>query len=439
MTDVYPVRIFESELRVICDETMDFADIETGGNLFGSLTHGGSPTVWLATRPDGTFQRNQASIELDHVVEYEIEKAVWAQYGIQFLGMWHSHHQLGLYEPSGGDRHRTANYATSAKRRFYVEILCNLPRQPYSRSSPMAVTSNDDTDAHARAREEASVREAGEGHDGQDQDGQSRKKRREQAKEGRRTARGAARGSGLLRAVGPVHVAPFVYVDAPHLDQVDASFEVLPGVSPVRQAIATTDLARAFAEAFRPVDGSSHETIRYELRTSRASRHYGGYAGSAGGHPIHSGQAGNTGLGTTGVMPGDAMDVGSSASTQPESVGTGPVTDAGHMPEDHKPLEQVRGQAIPDMARYIDEFVVPLVQSRSQYVSTVDPEGKDKIVLRVTNKYGSRGLLMVLGWDGQAPVVLSCAVTHGGRAPVRPDPAEVRGVKECFYWGVRQL
>jgi hypothetical protein len=40
MSDVYPVRIFESELRVICDETMDFADIETGGNLFchGSLT-----------------------------------------------------------------------------------------------------------------------------------------------------------------------------------------------------------------------------------------------------------------------------------------------------------------------------------------------------------------------------------------------------------------
>ena len=283
------------------------------------------------------------------------------------------------------------------------------------------------------------MHEVDDGRDAYDEGGQSRKKRREQAKEGKRTARGASHGSSRLRAVGPVHVAPFVYVDAPRLDQADASFEILPGISPVRQAIAATDLAQTFAEAFRPVDESSCEAIRYELGTSLASRYRGGYTGSDGSHSLYSGQVDNTGLITTRVTPDNAMDMQSAASARVESVSREPATDASQMPEDHKPPPQVRARAIPDMAHYIEEVVVPLVQSRSQYVSTVDPDGKDKIVLRVTNQHGSRQLLMVLGWDGKAPVVLSCAVIHSDRSPVYPDPAELRGVKGCFYWGVRQL
>ena len=142
--------------------------------------------VWLATRPGGKFSRRETSLDLDHRLQRDIEAMAWRQFGIQSLGMWHSHHQIGLYEPSGGDRRRTANFAAKAERKFYVEILCNLPRAEGERR----------------------------GHDRESE-----------------------------RSVGPVIIAPFVYVDAPRLERGAAEITVLPGISPLRTALVDTELA----------------------------------------------------------------------------------------------------------------------------------------------------------------------------------------------------
>ncbi|MGW0810461.1 hypothetical protein [Nonomuraea sp. NPDC002799] len=126
MTDHYVIRIYESELEVICDETFDHQKIETGGSLYGLFSHGGSATIFLATRPAGDFVRHEAQLELDPKVARVVESSVWETFGLQGLGMWHSHHWFNLFVPSAGDRDRAQRLAAKAERERHVEILANF-------------------------------------------------------------------------------------------------------------------------------------------------------------------------------------------------------------------------------------------------------------------------------------------------------------------------
>jgi len=406
MTEGYRVRIFESELRVICDETLDFSSIETGGNLYGLLSHGGSPIVQLATRPAGQIHRGATSLELDHQVQQAIEESLWGKYGIQFLGMWHSHHQIGLYEPSEGDRNRTANYAVKAHRKFYVEILCNLPRvqpgQPRVVSVPAEQTVPDETADEKPADDEGPEE-------------QDRRARRAQAKEEKRRARDAARESGhgaevhggrsgRERSAGPVRVAPFVYVDATRLIRADAEFMLLPGMSPVRTALMKADLPDVLADAFRPV---SNGDICYELRTSGADRSGGRY---------HDHLA----------EPPAQPDVHEPAGGQPMAPGgarQGEMTMA----------------VIPDMAQYVQNYVEPLLRTRPGYPCTLEPVDIKRLMLRIRDVYGRAELLLILGWDGAAPVVLSCAIRTADGRVIYPDRMDRHDMASHFYWGIKRL
>jgi hypothetical protein len=97
------VSIFESELRRIAGISAARRDCEDGGDLFGLLTHGGRILILLATgsgpkavhRPtyfaqDADFLR--ANVEL-----------ITGTYAVPVVGSHHSHHSLGIDEPSSGD------------------------------------------------------------------------------------------------------------------------------------------------------------------------------------------------------------------------------------------------------------------------------------------------------------------------------------------------
>lgn len=359
MTDFYPVRIYESELQVIGDETLSFPRIETGGNLFGSLTHGGAPVVWLATRPGGKFSRRETSLELDHRLQRDVEAVAWRQFGIQSLGMWHSHHQIGLYEPSEGDRRRTANFAVKAERTFYVEILCNLPRAEGERR----------------------------GHDREDE-----------------------------RSVGPVIMAPFVYVDAPRLERAAAEITVLPGISPLRAALEAASQRGALADALRPATDAAG--IRIELRTSRADR------------------------------AADPAAVPPSAETRESATGA-PQRAPGAVQQKVQALMHVkkgREEAwsqparIPDAARYAELYVSPLIEAVPEFESTLEVLDDKRLALRIWNeKHGSNEFLLVFGFDGAAPVILSCAILDGGQAIQYPEPMPPSDIGGHFSWGIKQI
>ena len=456
MTDAYRVRIFESELRVICDEALDYSHIETGGNLYGLFSHGGSPTILLATRPAGRFYRGAASLDLDHQVQNEIEESVWARYGIQFLGMWHSHHQIGLYEPSSGDRNRTRNYAVKWHRKFYLEVLCNLPQDGYSSRWP-------------DRRPPAGVVPAAEASDGRDSEGRERMQRRGQSKEERRRGRDdenrpgrwsrkPAEEYGRERSIGPVRVAPFVYVDATRLECADAEFVLLEGVSPVRAAILAADAPGALADAFRPASTDPRAGISYDLGTSRADRP-GAIRRLLGtsGHDARENAFEDEPAVTvepaaqSPVSPQEPTSEREPAHTQGPANDRPPAgdntlaiasqeSDASPRRGPEQPAAPApTNTAIPDMAAYVRDYIEPLLRTRRDFRSTLQPINAEKLALIVRSHYSDLDLLMILGWDGAAPVCLSCAIRSGGTAVAFPERLHNRDITGAFYWGTKQL
>ena len=91
------------ELRAIAVETASWT-IETGGDLFGRWH--GTATVFLATKAGPKAQRSNAHFRLDVDYLRELSGPLAEDWALRYFGDWHSHHRLGLLEPSSGDRRR---------------------------------------------------------------------------------------------------------------------------------------------------------------------------------------------------------------------------------------------------------------------------------------------------------------------------------------------
>lgn len=95
--------IYRSELDFMSRCILDFPHIETGGELFGFWTPEGVPVVLYAVGPGPNARHHATSFLQDpeYVDRYEVEMCLATR--LQHVGQWHSHHQLDLARPSGGD------------------------------------------------------------------------------------------------------------------------------------------------------------------------------------------------------------------------------------------------------------------------------------------------------------------------------------------------
>lgn len=115
--------IYESELDLLTQLVLESPDLETGGELFGLWSHGENPVVMLISGPSSTAHRAPTSFQQPTEIHMSLERLFWNSYGLQVLGIWHSHHRLGIHGLSGGDLQRTKSYALRTGRRLYAEIL----------------------------------------------------------------------------------------------------------------------------------------------------------------------------------------------------------------------------------------------------------------------------------------------------------------------------
>ena len=95
--------IYKSEILAIAYEAESW-NKETGGDLFGIWTD--RPIVYLATMAGPSAVRNNAHFQLDVDYLRELSVELEVDWGLRYLGDWHSHHTLGLTAPSLGDRSR---------------------------------------------------------------------------------------------------------------------------------------------------------------------------------------------------------------------------------------------------------------------------------------------------------------------------------------------
>jgi len=118
--------IYESELCSIAYEAGKYPECETGGDLYGLWTANGNPVVFLATGPGKSAIHQNAHYQMDIEYQKKCQTILMEQFGIHYLGDWHSHHNLRIYEPSEGDRQRIQNLFTKNYQVAHMaEIIVN--------------------------------------------------------------------------------------------------------------------------------------------------------------------------------------------------------------------------------------------------------------------------------------------------------------------------
>ena len=119
------VQIYESEYRAIVAEARRLPQTETGGDLYGTFTHGSNPIICLASGPGPVVRHEQTHFEQDSRFTTFWESRLTRDFGLQYIGSWHSHHFLGLQEPSSGDVGAAQIYAQQHNRQTTLEIIVN--------------------------------------------------------------------------------------------------------------------------------------------------------------------------------------------------------------------------------------------------------------------------------------------------------------------------
>ena len=95
--------ISRTEMDYISRCILDYPDRETGGQLWGFVREDGTPVVCLASGPGPEARHNQTSFFQDADNFHSIDDVASGKYSLEHIGEWHSHHRLGLRQPSSGD------------------------------------------------------------------------------------------------------------------------------------------------------------------------------------------------------------------------------------------------------------------------------------------------------------------------------------------------
>ena len=112
--------IYKSELDFISKCILDYKNIETGGQLFGYWTADGSPVVAYTIGPGPRANHQVAFFNQDIDYLLAIGNVLVQHYGLQHIGEWHSHHKLGLAQPSG---HDASTMAETIKEKHLTKFL----------------------------------------------------------------------------------------------------------------------------------------------------------------------------------------------------------------------------------------------------------------------------------------------------------------------------
>jgi hypothetical protein len=132
--------IYEEELDHVSGWVEEYPDLETGGDLFGFWTHSGRPVVQFVLGPGKASRHNPTSFYQDRLHLIKAGEILREKHGLQHIGEWHSHHQMGLAQPSGGDEQTVFNALRTYSFPRFLLCIANLrPDSQNFRSSKYKV------------------------------------------------------------------------------------------------------------------------------------------------------------------------------------------------------------------------------------------------------------------------------------------------------------
>lgn len=122
------VLIYESELDYMSQCILDRQYMETGGNLFGLYTPFGIPFIQYVVGPGPQAVHEYTHFRQDFKFLDRNADALVAEHALHHIGSWHSHHNLGLAEPSGGDSVSTFDGIRECGLQSFLLIIGNCRR-----------------------------------------------------------------------------------------------------------------------------------------------------------------------------------------------------------------------------------------------------------------------------------------------------------------------
>ena len=99
----FKVFMFEEDHQMMTDLVLKYPSLETGGDLFGLWTTKGNAVLQVVLGPGQNCKRTGVSFYQDISYLQQNGELLTEDYMLCHIGEWHSHHQLRLFQPSGGD------------------------------------------------------------------------------------------------------------------------------------------------------------------------------------------------------------------------------------------------------------------------------------------------------------------------------------------------
>lgn len=122
-------QIYDSELKFISECVIHFPNIETGGDFFGFWSREGNPIIQYVIGPGEKITQTPASFFQDIDYLRECGNILHDRFGLEHIGAWHSHHQLGIFKPSGGDVRTMHNALRNEHTSRFLISICNIERE----------------------------------------------------------------------------------------------------------------------------------------------------------------------------------------------------------------------------------------------------------------------------------------------------------------------
>ena len=99
----FKVFMFDEDYQMMANLVLKYPNLETGGDLFGLWTTEGNAMLHVVLGPGQNCRRTGTSFFQDVPYLKENGDLLTQDYMLCHIGEWHSHHQLSLFQPSGGD------------------------------------------------------------------------------------------------------------------------------------------------------------------------------------------------------------------------------------------------------------------------------------------------------------------------------------------------
>jgi len=122
----FTVAIYANEYKQICAWVLKHQSLETGGDLFGLWSDDHSAVIQLVLGPGRNCRRAAHSFYQDVAYLEKVGSNLTSEEGVCHIGEWHSHHRIGLKQPSGGDERTVWTNMPQYNLRRFLLFIANI-------------------------------------------------------------------------------------------------------------------------------------------------------------------------------------------------------------------------------------------------------------------------------------------------------------------------